>query len=905
MSKKEPKRVFLIDSMSHIFRAYFAPMGARQDPLRNSSGQITQAVFVFTNILRKLINDEKPDYIAAVFDTPEPTFRHEQFEDYKANRDEMPEELASQLPFIFRVCEAFNVPMLKMPGFEADDIIGTLALRCEERKLRAVIVSNDKDLTQLVKDPYIVCMKQNSQNLRRKVPVPATEWCDEAWVENKFGLPPDKIIDYLGLMGDSIDNIPGAKGIGAKGAVKLILEYGSAEEAMKNADQVKHKTYRNSLKENQEDIRQSIELATVHTEVPIELDLDQLKFRGPDRAKAYELFRELEFNTLTKEFSDSAPLFAGLDDSGNAEKKRHYKIIRTRQDLDKLVRRLWELDSWGFETDTSNSDENSNSFKMEKPRGIAVATGPGISHYIDLDNFKEGKESALSPIRDILTNGFLDKCSHDLKKNLAALNKLGIIPESVREDTMIAAYLIDSSRKRFDLPTLARLNLGEEQLQEIPEGWEENQYRTCENADWTARLAPLFREKIREDKLQEIYDDIELPLVPILFELEMTGMKVDEKTLHEISELITTELKKLSSRIFELGGREFNINSPKQVGEVLQELNIETKYKTPTGKISTSKDALQEIGETYEIANLIIEYREFDKLKSTYTDVLPELIASDGRIHGTLNQTVAATGRLSSTDPNLQKIPIRTELGRRIRKAFVPEEGCRFISADYSQLELRILAHITRDEVMLEAFKNNEDIHAQTAKLIFNARTEKELKEKRRLAKVVNFGVAYAVEAFGLSQRVGISRSEAKEVIENYYNTYKGIKKYMDETPEIAREQGFVSTIFGRRRYLHSIKDRNYNVRSRAEREAINMPIQGSASDIVKIAMIKVDAALDNENLNARVIMQVHDELLIESPVPEMEKVIGIVKKEMESAVELSIPLIVEIGTGENWMDVK
>lgn len=906
MSKKEPKRVFLIDSMSHIFRAYFAPMGTRQEPLRNSSGQITQAVFVFTNILRKLINDERPDYIAAVFDTAEPTFRHDAYADYKANRDEMPEELASQLPFIFRVCEAFNIPMLKMPGFEADDIIGTLALQCKDQKIKAVIVSNDKDLMQMVSDPYIICMKQNSQNLRRKVPVPPIEWCDEAWVENKFGLPPNKIIDYLGLMGDSIDNIPGAKGIGAKGALKLILEYGSAEGAMENAEQVKHKTYRNSLLENQAEIRQSLELATVHTEVPVELDLDQLKFREPDRIKAYELFREMEFNTLTKEFADSAPLFAGLDNAGESiESQRHYTIIDNRADLDKLIRKLWELEHWSFDVDDSNSDEDCSSFYKKEPCGIAIATGAGISHYVDLENFAEGRDEAITPLKDILSNGFLDKCTHDLKRNLAVLNKLNIVPESVREDTMIAAYLIDSSRKNFDIATLARLNIDQELAQEIPEDWTENQYRTCERADWTVQLAPIFRRKIEADKLTEIYNDIELPIVPILYEMEMAGLKVDDSALKETSDILAGKLEILSAKIFELGGREFNINSPKQVGEVLQELNIETKYKTPTGKISTSKDALNEIGETYEIANLIMEYREFDKLKSTYTDVLPQLIAADGRIHGSLNQTVAATGRLSSTDPNLQNIPIRTELGRQIRKAFVPEKGCKFISADYSQLELRILAHITQDEVMLAAFKNNEDVHAKTAELIFGAKTAEELKEKRRLAKIVNFGIAYAVEAFGLSQRVGISRSEAKEVIENYYDTYKGIKKFMDETPEVAKEQGYVSTIYGRRRYLPSINDRNYNVRSRAEREAINLPIQGTASDIVKIAMLKVDAALERENLKTKVVMQVHDELLLEAPDEEVEKVMELVTKEMETAVKLDVPLPVEIGAGTNWMNVK
>jgi DNA polymerase-1 len=405
--------------------------------------------------------------------------------------------------------------------------------------------------------------------------------------------------------------------------------------------------------------------------------------------------------------------------------------------------------------------------------------------------------------------------------------------------------------------------------------------------------------------LEKIYTEIEMPLVSVLYEMEMAGMKVDETALKAFSDFVSTELEMLREKIYAIAGREFNINSPKQVGEVLHDLNIETGKKTATGQISTSKDILQELALHYEIAQLIIDYRELDKLKSTYSDSLPTQIAADGRIHGKLNQTVAATGRLSSTDPNLQNIPIRTELGRQIRRAFVPEHGNKLISADYSQLELRILAHLTHDEIMVEAFRKGEDIHNKTAQLVFGAKTEAELKEKRRLAKIVNFGIAYAVEAFGLSQRVGISRTEAKEVIENYYRTYKGIKKFIDETPQIAREKGYVTSIFGRRRYFPSINDKNFNVRSRAEREAINMPVQGSASDIVKIAMLKVDAALKKEKLQTKMIMQVHDELLFESPENETEKAMEIIKREMESAVELDIPLIVEIGAGNNWMSVR
>ncbi len=907
MNEQQPKRVFLIDTMSHIFRAFFAPMGRKgSEPLRNSKGQVTQAVFVFTSMLRKLLDDEKPEYVAAVFDTAAPTFRHDSYAEYKANRADMPDDLAAQLPYIVKVCEALKIPILKMDGFEADDIIGTLAKKVQAKGMQAVIVSNDKDLCQLVSDPLIVCMRQNSQNIKRTKPVPPVEWCDEAWVENKFGLPPSKIIDLLGLMGDSIDNIPGAKGIGEKGAVKLIKEYGSAEGAMENAEKVTHKTYRESLQTNQDDIRQSLELATVHCEVDVELDLDALKLEEPDRKLAYRLFSELEFSTLTREFADSAPLFDGLDDGGKVvETQRNYHIIKNRADLDTLVRRLWETENWSFEVDDSNSDKDASSFDKKPPCGVAIAVGAGFSNYIDLENFEEGKDEAVSILKDILSNGFLDKCVHDYKRNLAVLSKLGITPEAVTDDTMVAAYLIDSSRPSYDLALLGQLNLGEEIAFEIPEGWTKNAYRATERADFAYQLAPSFRKKIEEDGLEKIYTEIEMPLIPLLYEIEMAGMKVDDVALRGFSDFVATELEGLSEKIFKLAGREFNINSPKQVGEVLSELNIETKRKTATGQISTSKDVMLEIAENYEIAQFILDYRELDKLKATYADALPVLIASDGRIHGSLNQTVATTGRLSSTAPNLQNIPIRTELGQQIRRSFIPENGCKLISADYSQLELRLLAHITRDEIMLEAFKNGEDIHSKTAELVFNAKTPEEMKDARRMAKIVNFAIAYAVEAYGLSQRVDLSRSEAKDVIEDYYETYKGIKKFMEETPEIAKKQGYVSSIYGRRRYVPSINDRNYNTRSRAEREAINMPIQGTASDIVKIAMLKVDAAMKKAGLETKMIMQVHDELLFETPEAEVEKALEIITREMESAVELDVPLTVEIAAGKNWMTAK
>ena len=819
----------------------------------------------------------------------------------------MPDDLSSQMPYIKKVCEAFNIPILKQDGFEADDIIGTLAYKVADKGLQAVVVSNDKDLCQLVRDPLIVCMRQNSQSVKRKVAVPPIEWCDEAWVENKFGVPPTKIVDLLGLMGDSIDNIPGAPGIGEKGATKIIQQFGSAAEAMRRADELTHKTYRESLQNNQDVIRQSVELATVHTTMELELDLDLLKHREPNRELAYALFRELEFNALTREFADSMPLFSGLDGTNQpiVQAERRYSLITKREDLDKLIRRLWETEHWSFQVDDSNSAAKADSFAKKPPLGLAIATGAGASYYVDLENFEGGQAQAVEPLGDILSNGFLEKATHDLKCNLAVLKKIEIVPDAVEDDTLIAAYLIDSSRSAYGVPLLARFYLGIEVADEIPENWTENQYRTAERADFVFQLAPLLRKKIKEDGLEKIYTEIELPLIPLIYRIELAGMKVNVEALKGFSDFVSTELEGLREKIYAIAGREFNIGSPKQVGEVLQELNIAGGKKTATGQVSTSKDILTELAEKYEIAQLIIDYRELDKLKATYADALPKMIDADGRIHGNLNQTVAVTGRLSSTDPNLQNIPIRTELGQQIRRAFIPEPDNQLISADYSQLELRLLAQITRDERMLDAFQNGEDIHAQTAKLVFGAETPAELKIARRNAKITNFAIAYAVEAYGLSQRVGISRADAKKVIEDYYETYKGVKKFMEETPEVAKEQGFVTSFFGRRRYFPSINDRNHNVRHRAEREAINMPIQGFAADIVKIAMLKVDEALRRENLKTQMIMQVHDELLFESPASEVEKAIEVIRKEMESAVALDVPLLVEIGAGENWMNAK
>ena len=904
LPEQPSERVFLIDSFSHIFRAYFAPMGGRMEPLTNSRGQVTQAVFVFTNMLRKLLADEQPHYIAAVFESEVPTFRHELAAGYKANRDGMPEELASQIPYIMRVCEAYNIPLLNVPGYEADDVIGALAVQAAEAGLQAVIVSNDKDMCQLVRDPWIVCMRQNSQNVKRKEPVPPVEWCDEAWVEGKFGVPPAQITDLLGLMGDSVDNIPGAPGIGAKGAVQLVKQFGSVEHALARWEEVKHKTYRESLRDNADLIRQSKELATIKTDVNIKLDLDRLRLKPADRAAAYQLFRELEFQALTREFADAASQV-----EGGAHAEQRYARVTKAEELDKLLRKLWDVDGWSFavaDSSPAGAGQQGGARDEALPSGIAVSTAAHTSHFVDLQNFEGGREQAAAQLRDVLTNGLLAKSVHDLKRATALLAPLGITLEGVRDDTLLAAYLLDPIRSKYDLADLAREAVGAEGwTEETPEGWAEGEWRAAEAADFTQQVADVLHGRVLEQGLEAIYAEMELPLAPLLYRMERAGLRVDTKVLGGLSQLFGAELEKLTQRIYKVAGREFKIGSPKQVGEVLEALNISTGRKTSTGQVSTNRAVLEELAQSYELPRLIIEYRELDKLKATYTDALPQLVGPDGRIHSELNQTVTATGRLSSSSPNLQNIPIRTELGRRIRRAFVPEKGHVFVAADYSQLELRLLAHITRDPVMLEAFQQHEDIHTRTAQLVFGAKTKEELKEKRRFAKIVNFAIAYAVEPFGLSQRVGITRKEAKQVIDDYYKTYRGIREYMDRVPEEAREKGYVRSIYGRIRPLPTINDRNGQIRARAEREAINMPVQGSASDIVKIAMLRVDEALGREGLRARMVMQVHDELLVEAPKGEAEQVEALLKREMESAVELDVPLEVEVGTGDNWMDVK
>jgi DNA polymerase-1 len=738
------ERVFLIDSMSHIFRAFYAPMQNRAAPLATSTGQVTQAVYIFTNMLIKLLREEKPDYIAAIFESKEKTFRHETFADYKANREAMPTDLASQLPYIIRLCEAFNIPVINAPGYEADDVIGTLAKQIAEKKLKVVVVSNDKDMCQLVRDPYVVCMRQNSQVVKRKEPVPPIEWCDEAWVENKFGVTADKLVDLLGLMGDSIDNIPGAPGIGSKGAVQIIQEFGSIEAALAGWESVKHKTYRESLRDNADLIRQSRELARIQLDLDVPLKLDEIKARPPDRAATYALFHELEFAALSREYADAAEV-----KTASAATDRNYRLVQTKADLDNLVRSLFDAESVGIavaDSSPAGSGQQECFTELEMTRGIAFSTKAGLSSYVDLEKFSGGVQTAIDSLREVLANPLVEKSVHDLKRATGLLARFDINLEGVKDDTFLAAYLLDPNRSKYELIDLAREAIGFEDGSAPPSNWTASAWETATAADLTSQTAKVLHSRILDKKLETIYSEVELPLAPLLYRMEKVGLKVDPRVLADLSSFIGQELHKLTVKVYQLAGREFNIGSPKQVGEVLGELNINSNRKTSTGRVSTSKAVLEELAQSFELPRLIIDYRELDKLKSVYTDALPHQIASDGRIHCQLNQTVAATGRLSSSEPNLQNIPIRTDLGRRIRKAFVADKGNKIVSADYSQLELRLLAHITQDAVMLEAFQKGEDIHARTARLVFGAKTDEELKEARRFAKIVNFAIAYAIE---------------------------------------------------------------------------------------------------------------------------------------------------------------
>jgi DNA polymerase-1 len=902
MAEEERKRLYIIDGMSQIFRAYYAIRG-----LSNSSGLATNAIYGFTMMLRRLIAHEKPDYIGIALDSPEPTFRHESYDLYKANRAMMPDDLEPQLPYINRVCEVLRVPVIRLPGYEADDILGTLARKAEAAGLDVIVVTNDKDLCQIVTDHTKVLRTERSGDMKL---------LDSAGVEERLGVRPDQVVDLLALWGDASDNIPGAPGVGEKGAKQIIQQFDNLENALAHADEISRKTYRESLGQNVDLIKRSRELARIHCDMPISLDLDALRYEEPDRRAAYELFSELEFAQLTREFADAASPDSVATVAARRPGKAKYQRITTGAELKSFIRSLWSLDRIAVAT----------AERDEKLYGLAVSTAQMNAVLIDFEKFESGHDP-LDLLREVLENGIIRKSIHDWKGALTLIDKYiterddlssekksdGSIPdfkpairvEGVEDDTLLAAYLLDPNRANYRMPEIAREYLGLDMADAV-EGFDATDSLALQTADLTFHLADVLRAKIEEKELETVYSEIELPLVEILFEMERLGVRIDTSALEKAGGEMERELDRLTREIYKLAGEEFNINSPAQLGDIFEKLNFEVSRKTKTGRISTSIDVLEELAAKYELPRLIIEYREIAKLKNTYIDALPKLInPRTGRVHTTLNQAVAATGRLSSTNPGLQNIPIRSELGRRIRAAFVPSPGYVLVSADYSQIELRLFAHITGDRAMTEAFTRGEDIHASTARAVFGAKNKEEEEEMRRLAKIVNFAVAYVIGPFGLAQRTGLSRARAKEVIEDYYKTYTGVRRYMEETPERVRETGFVRTLLGRIRPIPDINNRNHNLRARAEREAINAPLQGSASDLVKMAMIRVRERLVREGLSAKMILQVHDELLLEAPEGEAERVRQVVKQEMESVYKLTVPLVVDTGVGRNWMEAK
>jgi DNA polymerase I len=871
------KRLFLIDGMSHIYRAYYA---IRE--LSNSKGLPTNAIYGFTMMLRKLIEEQKPDYIGVALDLEGPTVRHEKYEAYKATRKPMPPDLIEQIPFIKRVCEAFCVPVISYAGYEADDVIGTLSKKAAELQLESIIVTSDKDMLQLVSDHTLVL-----DAAKDSVPMDARK------VEEKMGVKPEQVPDLLGLWGDASDNVPGAPGIGEKGAKELIQTYGTIENLLNNWDKVKRKTYKESLRDNAELIRMSHELVTIHRDLPIDLDLQALVLCEPDRKSAFELFSELEFKSLMHEFmaeEKHTPLKGNWLDESQAgrfleEMKRQSRLYVEFYHADAPLGR--------------------------KTAEIACVQGDtGDAFLIDLKNANQSQ-----CWRQLLKDSSIKKVCWDSKLYILSQGNCGIHVEDNPDDAMLMAFLAFPNAGDYTLKhwALDQLNISladgksDKQGSLLPEP-DKLVEHLCLRLQAVRRLYEQLNPRLDQLGLRKLYEDIEIPLVPVLADMERAGIKVDRGMLQQMSATMEKQLADLTNRIYQAAGMEFNINSTKQLGEILfEKLNLPSVKKTrKTGGYSTDQGVLEELAQTYELPRLILEYRQITKLKSTYVDALPVLIShTTGRVHTSFNQTGAATGRLSSSDPNLQNIPIRSDLGRLIRGAFVPEKGNLLLSADYSQVELRILAHLSQDEVLVSAFQAGEDIHDRTAREVFSEEELANPAECRRRAKVINFGIVYGLSSFGLSQNLGISREDAQKFIDAYFKRYSGVRNWLDRTLEEARQFGQVKTLFGRIRPIPDINSKDFNLRHFAERIAVNSPIQGTAADIVKISMIRLHRALHQRRLSAKILLQVHDELVLEVPKAEVEAARALVQEEMEGAATLLAPLKVAINVADNWMDMK
>ncbi|HUP01190.1 MAG TPA: DNA polymerase I [Gemmatimonadota bacterium] len=895
--------LYLIDGYALIYRSFFA---FARNPLRTSAGEETGAAYGMANFLVKLLDERKPDHLGVVLDSREPTFRHQQFPDYKATREKMPDDLRAQLARVQEVFEAFRVPMIEVPHEEADDVIGTLATKAAAQGLDVYIVSGDKDFYQLI-DEHVMLFNPGRGGLAAV----EEEVIDLSNAAAKFGVEPVRVPDILGLMGDSSDNIPGIPGIGAKTARKLVEEWGSVEAIYEHIDQAGSPKLRERLTTYREAALLSKDLVTIRTDLDLDLDLETLATREPDREKATALFAELEFVKLLQRFG-------GREEALDAE--AHYAVVDTPEALHTLVSRLEKAEMFAIDVEASSLDP-----LTAEIIGLAFATDPGRAWYVPVGHTSGRNLSlatALAGLKPLLEDPERPKVGQNVKYDLLVLERAGVALRGVVADTMLAAYLLDPARRAYGLDLLALELLGHKMLtyDEVtrPEGRkdplpfadveiEAAARYACEDADVTLRLAQRFLPELDEKGLLDLYREVELPLVPVLAAIERSGIALDREFFAAMSERLAGDLGTIERECMILAGEPFNLNSPQQLSVVLfEKLKLPVVRRTKTG-YSTDAEVLEALALQHDLPRRLLEYRELAKLKSTYVDALPAALHREtGRLHSSFNQTVASSGRLSSSDPNLQNVPIRTPLGREIRRGFVPSEpGWLLLVSDYSQIELRILAHLSRDANLVEAFRSGHDIHRQTAALVFGLEPEEVSPALRTRAKEVNFGIIYGMGAFGLARRLGIAREEAEAFIEGYFARFRDVRRFQEETIARAREQGYVTTLLGRRRYLPEIHSRNYNIRAFAERVAINSPIQGTAADLIKIAMIRIHARLAGDGIPARMLLTVHDELVFEVHEESAEALGSLVRKEMEGAIALDVPVVVGIGTGRTWYDAK
>jgi DNA polymerase-1 len=894
--------VFLLDTMSFIFRAYHAMQRSR--PMSTRNGLPTAAVYVFVNMIKKLRQDFAPRYFAAVFDVSGEVFRDERarsmgplrkwngktqsfdevsYEGYKANRAAMPEDLQRQIPFIRRALEALRIPILEAEGFEADDVIGTLAREAAECEHEVFIVSGDKDMMQLV-TPLVKILNPQKDNLI----------LDPAKVVEVLGVPPEKVVDVMALRGDAVDNIPGAPGIGDKGSVELIVEFGSVEAVLDRASEVKRKSYRESLEQNRDAVLLSKELVTIDCHVPLALDLAAMETQSPDLEACRELFTELEFTSMLRDLTpaEGGPLVELIDQPTKEQASAFYAAALAHgfafaldaaapapqeEAEDEVPRTMSLLD--GFEAAEKQANEKQAGFKA------GLCAEPAIALCLPLT----------AELRSLLEDAAVPKQTHDWKSALHALTAQGIALRGAVDDTMLLSYALNPTHTTQSLADVAARN-GQPAPSTLAAG-----------AAAIRALVPALKIEVEKAGVSRVYREIDLPLAPVLFRMEQAGVRIDLGVLDGLSKRFAVELERVGERIFALAGRRFNINSPKQLGEVLfTHLGLPAPARRGKSKaISTAQDVLEFLADQHDVPQLVLEFRHLSKLKSTYIDALPLLADAESRVHTTFQAAATATGRLSSINPNLQNIPIRTELGREIRAAFTAAPGTQLLSADYSQIELRLLAHFSGDPLLVHAYQNNEDIHTLTASEVFGVPAVTMDKQTRGRAKAVNFGIVYGISAFGLATQLGIPQAEAKAYIERYFARYVGVHSFIEKTLEQTRKEGSVRTLFGRVRPIPDIESRNANQRGFAERTAINTPLQGTAADLIKLAMIAIDRKLTESGLKTRMVLQVHDELLFEVPADETAEIEVLVRTEMEGVVKLNVPLVADLAFGPNWRDMK